>query len=119
MPKKERPPDSKESVIKCSLPGRVKDQSLLDSIQDWVLVISHIVNKGSLVFNRMLLHCFDNNIPLPTLNDGPNTTLYYRCMNEGKESKSKEPTPQVADTVNAYFKSFPPSPPNLPVHGKP
>ena len=39
---------TQKSVIKCSLPGRVKDQSLFDSIQDWVLVISHIVNKGSL-----------------------------------------------------------------------
>jgi len=107
MPKKDRPSDSKESVIKCSLPGRVRDQRLLDSIQDWVLVISHIVNKGSLVFNRMLLHCLDNNIPLPTLNDGPNATLYYRCMNDGKEIKSKEATPQVANTIQTYFKTFP------------
>jgi len=67
-----------ERVIKCSLVGRLTEKRLLSPILSWVHTISRISNKGSLVFNRLLLHCLFHLIPLPDLS---NQTLYLQCFN--------------------------------------
>jgi hypothetical protein len=95
--------DMQEQVIKCSLQGRLKQKGLMPEIQRFVLTTSKVTNKGSLVFNRLLLHCLENGLVLPALED---QTLYFQCINigVGRLSKSNELLEEVWTT---YFTKFP------------
>lgn len=72
-----------ERVVKCgkmfSFEKTYREVSL-DEIERWVLITSKVTNKGSLVFNRLLLHCLNNSLELPDLTD---QTLYVQCFNIG------------------------------------
>lgn len=69
-----------ERVVKCSLLKRLIEKSLMEEIERWVSITSKVTNKGSLVFNRLLLYCLNNGIELPDLTD---QTLYVQCFNIG------------------------------------
>lgn len=69
-----------ERVVKCSLSKKLIENSLMEEIEKWVHVTSKVTNKGSLVFNRLLLHCLNNGLELPDLTD---QTLYVQCFNIG------------------------------------
>jgi len=93
----------RELVVKCSLPGRLIEKQLMPELQKWVSTVSKVTNKGSLVFNRLLLHCLNNNIPLPDLSD---QTLYLQCFNIGV-GKLYKANPLLEQVWKAYFKNFP------------
>jgi hypothetical protein len=82
---------------------RLKDRKGMPELQKWVYTISKVTNKGSLVFNRLLLHCLNNNIPLPDLTD---QTLYLQCFNIGV-GKLYKANPLLEQVWNTYFKSLP------------
>lgn len=92
-----------ERVVKCSLQKALKDKQLMPEIQKWVRTVSKVTNKGSLVFNRLLIHCLQNNVPLPDLQD---QTLYLQCFNIGigQVRKSIEP---LVEVWKKSFSGFP------------
>lgn len=92
-----------ERVVKCALSKRLIEKSLIDEIQKWVHITSKVTNKGSLVFNRLLLHCLNNNIDLPDLS---NKTLYYQCFNVGIGKARKDIKP-VNEVWEKFFSNFP------------
>ena len=92
-----------ERVVKCCISQRIKVEGLLDLIDMWVEQISKAANRGSLVFNRLLLHCLQNNIPLPDLQDRP---IYRQCFNVGVGQIRTEVKP-VKKVYDTYFKDFP------------
>lgn len=93
----------REKVVKCSLQNRLIEKSLLPEIEKWVLTVSKITNKGSLVFNRLLLHCLNNGIELPNLSD---LTLYLQCLNIGSGVILKR-NPPLEEVWNNYFTEYP------------
>ena len=72
--KKEKRDGKREQTIKCNLSGRLlgkpeEKEKMLMSILDLVSSVSKMAHKASIVFNRMLLHCLDNDTDLPDLTD--------------------------------------------------
>lgn len=92
-----------ERVVKCSLSGRLTEKKLLPEIEKWVSTVSKVSNKGSIVFNRLLLHCLNRKKPLPDLTD---QTLYVQCFNIGVGRVYKS-IPELKEVWDLYFKEFP------------
>lgn len=92
-----------ERIVKCSLQGRLIEKKLMPEIQQWVSTVSKVTNKGSIVFNRLLLHCLNTKKPLPDLT---NQTLYVQCFNIGVGRIVKS-IPELEETWKLYFKEFP------------
>ena len=92
-----------ETVIKCSLSGVLIEKNLSSEIDKWVINCSKVINRGSLVFNWLLLYCLNNNIELPDLND---QTLYNQCYNIGIGKPQKIIT-QIQSFWNKYSSCFP------------
>ena len=93
----------KEQVIKCSLKKRLKWGVLEPEIQRLVINVSKATNRGSLIFNRLLLHCLEHNIELPNLN---NSNLYLQCFQIGIGSRGKK-IESLQTVYDMYFKDFP------------
>ena len=93
----------KETVIKCSLNKILKKRELLGEIHERILEVSKATNRGSLVFNRLILHCLKNNIPLPDIED---QTLYFQCFNIGLGRLNKF-NPLLKEVWNENFMNFP------------
>lgn len=100
--KKERSKQD-EYVIKTGLFNHLKKKELLESIDSRVINISKISNRGSLIFNRLLLYCIENNIKLPNLND---RTFFNHCFGVGFKRFNKEDE-LVKKVFNQYFSDFP------------
>lgn len=77
---------------------------MLPEIQKRVLAISQGVHKGALVFNRVLLHCLNNNLQFPDLTD---PKLYQQCIRIGTGKSSEKLDKTVEMIWNTYFKNFP------------
>jgi hypothetical protein len=92
-----------ETVIKVALSGHLKDIRLYPTIQKWVSIASQTMNRGSLVFNRLLLYCLENQIQLPDLND---QTLYNQCFKVGVRTLKKNTGP-IQHVWDTYFSAFP------------
>ena len=65
--KKEKRDGKREQTIKCNVSGRLlgkpeEKEKMLMSILDLVSAVSKMAHKASIVFNRMLLHCLNNDI---------------------------------------------------------
>ena len=84
-----------ESVVKCCLQKFAKNKELLPIIDKWVINLSKIVHRGSLIINHFLLYYLENNLDslIPNLNDqnffyqaftiGLNGSTYCPTMNKG------------------------------------
>ncbi len=92
-----------ETVIKVSLPGHLKDSRLYPILQKWVSIASQTMNRGSLVFNRLLLYCLENQLQLPDFTD---QTLYYQCFKVGIRTLRKNTGP-IQHVWDTYFSAFP------------
>ena len=93
-----------ERVVKCSLPGALLEKTLQPEIEKWVLTVSKITNRGSLIFNHLLLHCLTTNTALPDLT---NLTLFVQIFNIGI-GKLLKPNPLLETIWSLYFKdTFP------------
>ena len=102
--KKEKRDGKREQTIKCNLSGRLlgkpeEKEKILMSILDLVSSVSKMAHKASIVFNRMLLHCLNNDIDLPDLTE---KTLYNQCFNIGVGNPLRI-IPQLAETWGKYF----------------
>lgn len=96
--------DSRETVVKASLPGRLKDPTFYPVLLKWVDYASKTMHRGSLVFNRMLLHCLEKNLELPDLNQ---QSLYIHCFKVGLRNNFQVTTGPVLEVWNSYFAGFP------------
>jgi hypothetical protein len=94
---------TQERVVKCGLNKHLINKKLIPEIEDWIITVSKVTNRGSLIFNRMLLHCLNEQKPLPDLTD---QTLYVQCLNIGVGNIRKS-IPLLLETHNKYFKDFP------------
>ena len=95
----------REYVVKTSLASKIKETVLREEIDKWVLNISKITNKGSLVLNRTLIHCLSKGIELPDLTS---QTFYTQCMTIGiNKRKFKDANKALEDTWNTVFNDFP------------
>ena len=84
-----------ETVVPCCLSSRLgtpfnKECRVLlhDEIEKWVVTVSKVVHRLSIVFNRFLLYLLRNNIPIPAIKDSLMTGLALHGMK--KKYKSKE-----------------------------
>ena len=82
-----------ETVVSCSLTSRLGSsfnaecRSLLrEEIDTWVITTSKVVHRLSIIFNRLLLHMLNNNIPLPPIK----TALFTGLAIEGMKVSSKQ-----------------------------
>lgn len=95
----------REYVVKTSLAGKIKEPFLRGEIDKWVLTVSKITNKGSLVLNRTLIHCLSKGIELPDLTS---QTFYYNCMTIGiNKRKFKDVNKALEETWNTVFNDLP------------
>ena len=92
----------REQVIKCSLNNRLKWKVIEPEIQKLVINVSKATNRGSLIFNRLLLHCLEHNIELPYLN---HSNLYLQCFQIGIGSRGKK-IKELQTVYDLYFKNF-------------
>lgn len=92
-----------EKVIKCSLQGILIEKKLYTEIQEWVHTISKVTHKASLLFNRIILHCLNNELPLPNLSD---QTFYMHCFNIGVGRLNKSSL-YVKEIWDSCFSRFP------------
>jgi len=90
-------------VVKSSLQRILGEKSIMPALQTLVLQISRAVNRGSLVFNRMLLHCLETRTPLPSLSS---QALYQQCLNIVTGTLASY-CPQLVATWKLYFARFP------------
>jgi len=102
--KKEKRDGKREQTIKCNLSGRLlgkpeEKEKMLTSILDLVSSVSKMAHKASIVFNRMLLHCLNNDTDLPDLTD---KILYNQCFNIGVGNPLRN-IPQLAETWGKCF----------------
>lgn len=93
----------RELVVKTSLSGKLNEKALLPEIEKWVDTVSKATNKGSLVFNRLLIHCLEGGHELPDLTD---QTLYLQCLNIGLGRLNK-PCSVLKDVWESCFQQFP------------
>jgi len=94
-----------EYVIKTSLSGKLcNTQEIRERINDLILNTSKIINLGSLVFNRLLLHYLNEGIELPDFNQ----TLYDQCFTIGtktiNETSWNKKNPILLKLWNDIFK---------------
>ena len=94
----------KEVVVKTSLPGHLREPTLLPTLERWILHASKTMHRGSLVFNRLLLHCLDNGEPLPDLHD---QSLYIQCFKVGIRNDFRKTTGPIRAVWDSYFRHFP------------
>lgn len=92
-----------ETVVKVSLPGHLKEPCLYPVLQKWVSIASQTMNRGSLVFNRLLLYCLENKLPVPDLND---QVVYNQCFKVGIRTLEKDTGP-IQHVWDTYFPTFP------------
>ena len=99
-----------ETVVPCALKNRLggayneKCQSLLrDEIDSWVVSVSKIVHRLSIVFNRLLLHLLTNNLPLPSLNLALFTGLAFEGMKKNNKSSKEEFQSLIRDFCSGKF----------------
>jgi hypothetical protein len=98
--KRDEMKDSEVKVIKKSLIGVLKCKELYPIISDWVTDISKSMNRGSLVFNRFLIHYLSNNLELPNFNQD----FFNHCFKVGIRDKILASIQSVWDQ---YFENFP------------
>jgi hypothetical protein len=82
-----------ETVVPCSLKSRLGSsfneecRSLLhEEIDNWVITTSKVIHRLSIMFNRLLLHLLNNNIPLPPIK----TALFTGLAIDGMRVSSKQ-----------------------------
>ncbi len=86
-----------ETVVPCSLPGRLGTSFppecrllLRQEIDAWVLTVSKIVHRLSLIFNRFLLYHFHNNFPLPKIKTSLFTGMALHGMKHSKKNTKED-----------------------------
>ena len=96
----------KEHVVKVSLPGilQTNTESFREEIDNLVVYISKIKNRGSLVLNRFLLHCFDNNLELP---DFTEQNFYRKALLFNEEDITNSSFQTLKDVWVDGFSNFP------------
>lgn len=94
-----------ETVVPCSLPGRLGVSFppecrllLRQEIDAWVLTVSKVVHRLSLIFNRFLLYHFHNNIPLPKMK----TSLFTGMALHGMKHNKKNTKENYLATLNDF-----------------
>lgn len=105
---------TEERVIKKSLVGSLKYEKLYPVINEWVYEASKNMNRGSLVFNRFLIHNLSNGLDLPNfslkpLEDSSTQNFFNHCFKTGLR-KSK---PELQTIWDNYFSDFPVHNPRL------
>jgi hypothetical protein len=101
--------DMKETVIKKSLPGTLKVERMYPVISRWVSESSQTMNRGSLVFNRFLLHCLTNGLELPDFNsDSSIQTFFIHCFKVGVRTVENI---HISEVWESHFKNC-----NFPTH---
>ena len=90
-----------EHVVKASLNGILNEELVRKEIDDLVIYLSKLHNKGCLVINRLLLHCICNDVELPDLKD---QNFYRQCLLVGMEGSTCKFLPIINELWNNVFK---------------
>lgn len=109
--------DSKKKVnqvVKASLPGRlaptlppIVQASIRDEVDAWVLSSSKIIHRMSLICNRLLIHCLDNQLPLPEFEQAFFTGMAFAGMKVTNKSSSLGFSEFINTFVETEFEAFP------------
>lgn len=99
-----------ERVVSCSLPKRLGCDLnepcravLRQEIQDWVLTVSKVTHRLSIMFNRLLLHIMQEKIPLPCLNDAFFNGLALYGMKKSKKDSKLPFVSLINDFCSEHF----------------
>jgi hypothetical protein len=69
-------------TVKCPIDRAVSDNAMLDAINRRVLLVSKMMHRGSHVVLLTAIHCYQNNLPFPSIKDGRGATTFIRhCFN--------------------------------------
>jgi hypothetical protein len=98
----------KESVVKVSLPGHLKETMIYSVLEKWILLASKTMYRGSLVFNRLLLHFLEKKEELPILDKDKNLNLFIHCFKVGV--RNTKINPDVKEVWSTNFNGFPVDP---------
>ena len=109
IPKRQRPDraialkgrnDFKESVVKVSFQKILIEKKIFPCIDNMVNIISKCTVKASLVFNRIIIHCFEKKIELPNFDQN----FFIHLFTVGVTTCS---TKIINDVWNTFFKQYP------------
>jgi hypothetical protein len=99
-----------ETVVPCSLPGRLGVSFppecrllLRQEIDAWVLTVSKVVHRLSLIFNRFLLYHFHNNVPLPKMKTSLFTGMALHGMKHNKKNTKEDYLSTLDDFCSNEF----------------
>ena len=103
-----------ERTVIGSLPKRLGCQlhesirSLLqEEIDSWVLTVSKITHRLSIMFNRLLLHIMKNKLPLPCFNDSFFNALALHGMKKNQKNSKLPFVSLIDDFCSNHFGEFP------------
>jgi hypothetical protein len=101
--KKDNQEDVSRQVVKCGLSGHLYYDQLLEEIDTLCVNISKISNRGSLIFEKLLHHCIENNKSLP---DFKKDSTFVHCFTVGIKRFGLED--KLTELVyQKYFSKFP------------
>ena len=98
-----------EKVVKGSLQKLLSLKVIRDEIQARVFAISQATQKASLIFNRFLIHCLENRIPLPDFSnskENPDKNLFIHCFTIG-ETKLTTLNKVLGQVWDTFFQEYP------------
>lgn len=99
-----------ETVVPCGLSKRLgvslpdECRALLrKEIDLWVISVSKIVHRLSIIFNRLLIYLLHNNLPLPSLETSLFTGLALHGMRHSKQQPKEEYRALIEDFCSNEF----------------
>jgi hypothetical protein len=87
---------------KSCLKNKLKYPEFQEILDDYVIKVSKITHRGSLIVNRLLLHCLENNLEFPKFN----STFFTQCFTIGIADLRK-PNELIQEVFDLYFQKFP------------
>lgn len=106
--------EGQHRVIKYSLyrlvrggQNEVQGRLIVSSIEKLVILNSQIAVRGSMVMNRLAIHCLTQNIPLPQLTKQLIADAFNYNPRSGIDSISSDIIREVVGRESSSFKSFP------------
>ena len=90
-------------TVKCSLKSVVKDDISIEKLQDAASRSSQIMTHGLHLLKLYLIHCFDNDLPLPRLDRKfVHSAMMVCCESTGRGGRLGEATAEIRCTLKGF-----------------
>jgi hypothetical protein len=90
-------------TVKCSLKSVVKDDISIKKLQDAASRSSQIMTHGLHLLKLYLIHCFDNDLPLPRLDRKfVHSAMMVCCGSTGRGARLGEAAAEIRNTLTGF-----------------